>query len=317
MEPALKRSVSSPADSAVDASQSSMSWARIQGYSWVLLMIAGLVLMYAPVFWGFAETVWATDEQGHGPIVLAISGWLMWRKRAELLALQTPGDYLSGGVALAIGALLYVAGRNQMYDTLEALSLVFVLMGGLLVVNGWPALRLMLFPILFLCFTVPLPGILVQTITTPIKIIVSFVAEWILAWFSLPVARSGVILYVGPYQLLVADACSGLNSLFTLEALGLLYMNLMGYRSTLRNVLLAILIVPVSFCANVCRVIILILVTYYLGDAAGQGFLHSLAGMTLFMIALVLMLAGDLVLGRLLGSGASQRRPGPAAPADA
>jgi exosortase B len=303
------------ADGAGDPSQAASLADRMRANAWLLLIGGGLLLMYVPVFRGFVETVWATDEQGHGPIVLAISAWLMWRKRAELHALETPGNAVGGGFMLLLGALLFVAGRNQMYDTLEALSLVFVLMGGLLLVHGWPALRLMLFPVLFLCFMVPLPGILVQTITTPVKIVVSYVAESILAVFGLPVARSGVILYVGPYQLLVADACSGLNSLFTLESLGLLYMNLMGYRSTLRNVLLAILIVPVSFCANVCRVIILILVTYYLGDAAGQGFLHSLAGMTLFMIALVLMLVGDLLLGRVLSSGASQRRSSPAAEA--
>ncbi len=300
---------------AMRASWGSTLMERLQGNGWMVLMIAGLVPMYAPVFWGFVDTVWATEEQGHGPIVLAISAWLMWRKRAELQALETPGNRLVGGLLLALGAFLYIAGRNQMYDTLEAMSLVFVVMGALVFVNGWPALRLMLFPVLFLFFMVPLPGILVQTITTPVKIVVSYVAESILAFFGLPVARSGVILYVGQYQLLVADACSGLNSLFTLESLGLLYMNLMGYRSTLRNVLLAILIVPVSFCANVCRVIILILVTYYLGDEAGQGFLHGLAGMTLFMIALVLMLVGDFALGRVLGENASQKRSAPAADA--
>jgi exosortase len=111
------------------------------------------------------------------------------------------------------------------------------------------------------------------------------------------VVRSGVILTVGPYQLLVADACSGLNSLFTLEALGLLYMNLMNYKSALRNTLLAILILPISFLANVTRVIILVLVTYYFGDEAGQGFVHSMAGMVLFMVALGLMFPTDKLLG--------------------
>lgn len=280
---------------------------RIQDQAWVLMLVAGLLLLYTPVFWDFAQTVWASDEQSHGPIVLAISFWLIWRRRAEFVALETEGNYLWGGICLALGVLFYVAGRNQMYDTLEAMSLPFFLMGAILVLHGWPALRLLLFPVLFLVFMIPLPGILVQVVTTPVKIAVSYVAESLLQVFGLPVARSGVILFVGPYQLLVADACSGLNSLFTLESLGLLYMNLMGHKSPLRNVLLALLIVPVSFFANVCRVIILILVTYYLGDEAGQGFLHGLAGMTLFLIALVLMLAVDRVLGAVLGRSAPRR----------
>ena len=115
-----------------------------------------------------------------------------------------------------------------------------------------------------------------------------------------PVGRSGVILTVGPYQLLVADACAGLNSMFTLEALGLLYMNLMHYTSLARNATLAVLLIPIAFAANIVRVMILVLVTYHLGDAAGQGFVHGFAGLVLFLVALVMMLAVDQLLGRFL-----------------
>jgi exosortase B len=266
--------------------------------TWPLLLVAGLLAMYLPVFASFMETVWATDDQSHGPIILAVSAWLFYRGRQEFEQLQSSPNIKWAVASLSFGLLLYVGGRNQMYDTFEALSLVFVIAGLLLGLKGLPAIRLFFFPLAFLCFMVPLPSFIVQTLTTPLKVAVSHVAEWILLWFNLPVARSGVILYVGQYQLLVADACSGLNSLFTLESLGLLYMNLMRYTSKMRNILLLILIVPISFGANVIRVMILILVTYYFGDAAGQGFLHDLAGMTLFMVALVLLLVTDWVLGK-------------------
>ncbi|MBN4836489.1 archaeosortase/exosortase family protein, partial [Enterobacter hormaechei] len=94
---------------------------------------------------------------------------------------------------------------------------------------GWSALKRAWFPILFLVFSVPLPGAFVQAITMPLKHAVSVVAEKILYLAGYPIGRSGVVLVIGPYQLLVADACSGLNSLFTLEALGLLYMKIMRY----------------------------------------------------------------------------------------
>src|SRR5207245_5479789 len=88
-----------------------------------------------------------------------------------------------------------------------------------------------------------------------------------------------------------------LNSMFTLEALGLFYMNIVGHTSKLRNTLLVFLIVPMSFCANVVRVLILVLITYYLGDAAGQGFVHGAAGLVLFVVALVTMFAVDSFMG--------------------
>ena len=101
----------------------------------------------------------------------------------------------------------------------------------------------------------------------------------------------------------MADACAGLHTLFTLEALGLLYMNLMGHASVKRNVALALLIVPISFISNVIRVLILILITYYMGDAAGQGFLHGFAGMTLFLSALILIIGVDTLLGKFIKTG--------------
>jgi exosortase/archaeosortase family protein len=95
---------------------------------------------------------------------------------------------------------------------------------------------------------------------------------------------------------LVADACAGLHTLFTLEAMGLLYLNLVRTASVFRNITLAILIVPISFAANVIRVMVLALITYHLGDAAGQGFLHGFAGMVLFLSALLLIMALDGLL---------------------
>ena len=111
-----------------------------------------------------------------------------------------------------------------------------------------------------------------------------------------PIGRAGVMLTVGQYQLFVADACAGLNTMFTLEALGLLYLNLMQIRSPLRYGLLATLLVPIAFSANVVRVIALVLITYYFGDEMAQGFIHGFAGMLLFGVALTLMLLVDSLI---------------------
>ena len=102
-----------------------------------------------------------------------------------------------------------------------------------------------------------------------------------------------MILQIGQYKLLVADACAGLHTLFTLEALGLLYLNIIRHDSMFRNVALAILIVPISFTANVIRVMVLTLITYHYGDEAGQGFLHGFSGMVLFLTALLLIIGVD------------------------
>jgi len=171
-----------------------------------------------------------------------------------------------------------------------------VLLGIVLIFWGAKVAQHFWFAFFFMLFMVPLPASVVDAITQPMKIAVSYAAEFILYHLDYPVARSGVIITIGQYQLLVADACAGLNSLFTLEALGLLYMNVMRHESAFRNALLAILIVPISFASNVTRVMVLSLITYYWGDSAGQGFLHEFSGMVLFITALLLIIGVDSML---------------------
>jgi exosortase B len=189
----------------------------------------------------------------------------------------------------------------------EIASQIAALISLFLIFKGMPALKLAWFPLFFMLFMVPLPEALVAAITAPLKSAVSAVASSLLYQLGYPVGRSGVIMTVGPYQLLVADACAGLNSMFTLEALGMLYMNLMRYTNPTRNIVLALLLVPTAFVANIVRVMILVLVTYHFGDEAGQGFVHGFAGMVLFMVALGMMLVIDKLLGLFLP--AHRRQP--------
>ena len=269
----------------------------------------GLLALYLPTYNGLIHTVWATDEQGHGPIILVIALWLMWRRRQEFVDMPVNPATLPGGLLLFFGLALYLLGRTQQLETFEVASQILVIASVLLIVKGWRGLRLMAFPLFFMLFMVPLPSILVQIVTVPLKMAVSYVAENILYAAGYPVARTGVIISVGPYQLLVADACAGLNSMFTLEALGLLYMNLMNYKSVSRNIALAILIIPISFIANIIRVMILVLVTYHFGDAAGQGFVHSFAGMVLFMVALALILFVDGIFSLIFKQSGRTNKP--------
>ena len=281
------------------ASCASKPW-RTELLAWLPIII-GLAVLYVPSLYDLFRGVWSDDEQAHGPIVFAISCWLIYRKWPEMIkaSAKQPAP-IAGWTMLLLGLISYVMGRSQAIIQMEIGAVLPMIMGLILLTYGVAALKKMWFPLFFMLFMIPLPGILVQTVTIPLKTAVSIVAEQILYWFDYPISRTGVILQVGQYQMLVADACAGLHTLFTLEALGLLYMNLMGHESLKRNIVLASLIVPISFISNVIRVLILILITYYFGDAAGQGFLHGFAGMTLFLSALLLIIGLDSLLGKLL-----------------
>jgi exosortase B len=263
---------------------------------WLLLAV-GLVILTVPTFIDLWNGIWRTDDQSQGPIVLALTIWLTWRKWPALRQLPIEGTWpITSWFVLVFGGVLHAFGRSQGIYLFEVGSFIVIVCAALVLIGGTRHLRLMAFPIFFLLFLIPLPGSLVDALTQPMKMGVSWTAEKILGVLGYPIARSGVIIQIGQYQLLVADACAGLHTLFTLEALGLLYLNVVRHASLFRNVALAILIVPIGFSANVIRVMVLTLVTYHFGDAAGQGFLHGFAGFVLFLCALMLTLAADSML---------------------
>ncbi len=108
------------------------------------------------------------------------------------------------------------------------------------------------------------------------------------------------MLTVGQYQLMVADACSGLNTMFSLSALGMLYMYMTARASLLHNAIMLASILPIAFIANVIRVLVLILITYHFGDEAGQGYLHGSAGIVLLLVALTALFVLDSLLARVI-----------------
>jgi exosortase len=144
-----------------------------------------------------------------------------------------------------------MTGRSQQVHIFEIGSFIWMLAAILLIKRGGSALKAVWFPLFFMLFMIPLPGTLVIMLTMPMKVAVSYVTEHILYWADYPIARSGVILQIGQYQLLVADACAGLQTLLTLEALGLFYLNVVRHTSAFRNITLAILIILAMRLARV------------------------------------------------------------------
>jgi exosortase B len=265
-----------------------------------LPVLVGLLILFVPTFYAAATTIWQSDENAHGPIILAVIVWLWWQKRAAIYSIaRHPLPALGFGLLL-FGLLLYVLGRSQDIPLLEIGSLTPIIAGVLLAMRGPQMLRAFWFPLCFVAFMVPLPGFFVDALTGPLKQHISEIVEQILYTAGYPIARTGVMLTIGQYQMLVADACSGLNTMFSLSALGLLFMYLTRRTSVAHNLIMLASILPIAFLANIIRVLILMLITFHFGDAAGQGYLHGAAGIVLLMAALSVLLLLDSILARVI-----------------
>ncbi len=263
------------------------------------LLLAGWIALFGPVYWTAAHRTWTLEDQGHGPLILAVAVWLVWHLRESLDELKSAPNLLAGWPVMASGCALYLLGQALEFPIFQFLSQVFVLAGVLLLYKGWPALRTAWFPVVFLLFMVPLPGMLVDASTQSLKQWISIIVTELFHALGFPISRTGVTISVGQYQLLVADACSGLHSIYSLSALGTLYMYIMRRPSLFHNMAMLLLIIPTAFVANIVRVAILIYITYQYGEEAGRGFLHGFAGMVLLVVSLAILFGADSLLERL------------------
>lgn len=278
-----------------------------------LIAIAGFLAMYVPIWWWASGTIWKGEEHGHAPLVLAVIVWLFWRIREPILASARTGGARWGAPVFALGLLLYTAGRAFQISILEFASQPFVACGVLLLIGGRAAARAAWFPLLYFAFMVPLPGPIVDAVTGPLKQWISVLVVELLYHVGYPISRNGVMISIGQYQLLVADACSGLYSMYSLSALGTLFLYVVARRSVAHNAVMLAAILPIAFIANIVRVSVLILITYHFGDEAGQGFLHGAAGLVLMLVALSALIALDGALARVISPARDDRLAPPEA----
>lgn len=264
-----------------------------------LLLALAVVALAAPTFYRLGVQVWSKEIGAHGPIVLATGAWILWREIPTMMKEGRSGNPALTVLGASLSLAIYIFGRAYDLISLEAAGLYGF---GVAVLHDRFGIRVLLknwFPLLYLALLLPLPGWMLDQFTAPLKLFVSFVSGEIALLLGVPLVREGVTMTAGPYQLLVEDACSGLNSLIGLVAITLFYVYLLRNAGWRYSLFLVALIIPVATLANIIRIVFLILLTYHFGDAVGQGFLHVSAGLFLFALSLALMFAIDSLVSKV------------------
>ena len=270
---------------------------RILVARWPLLL--GALAMIAPTIALIAQTSWSTEQGAHGPVVLATGVWLVMRMRSAFEPLIERGRLRIAVPVFIVGLLTYALGRISGTPEMEGYALYVTLVAVAYAYLGARAMRVLWFPALYFAFLFPPPDSMVAAITQPLKLGISQAAVDLLDMLGYPIGRTGVMITVDQYDILVAAACSGLNSIISLSAIGLFYIYIRHNANWRYALLLMLAIVPVAILANFVRVLLLILLTYYGGDALAQGFLHGFAGMTMFTVALLGIFGIDVLAAPL------------------
>ncbi len=269
----------------------------------LFLVAVGIALLYYPLV-GYLVEKWENQpEFSHGYLIPAISLYLVWRRREEIARAPRDPSTLGVWIAGASLAVLLLANLGAI-KTVACYSLIMLLVGVVLAIWGTAVLRLVLFPIVFLVFAIPVFTFVMTPVTFAMKLVAAKLSVGTISAVGIPVYRDGAVLILPNGALEVADACSGIRSLFALMALGAVYAYLFVGPAWVR-VLIFLAGIPIAIFANFLRVTFLTIVAYSFGiDATTPGpslfvngkphwgtVIHDASGFAVFLIAFTLLLS--------------------------
>ena len=271
-----------------------------------LSITALLAALYYKILYSLGTQWYADPDYSHGFLVPLLSGYFVWERREKLRSLPAaPSPW--GIILLGGGLLMLLIGSAGAELYMQRTSIIVVIAGLVLLMLGREFLRVLLFPIAFLFFMVPLPAIIVNAVAFPLQLFAAKTATFCLYNFGIPVLREGNVIVLAGTTLEVAEACSGIRSLQALLALGTVYayftQHVMWKRWTL-----VLLSIPIAIAANAFRVTGTGVLTHYWGVEAAQGFYHTFEGWLIFVVAFALLLICGLLLSKIGGEGTYKTR---------
>ena len=269
------------------------------GFVWFVV----LMIVSVPLFWiGFASLgrAWITPEYSHGPLIPLISLYLFLRELRDKPSVETPGPMRRwpGVAVIVFAASIAILGNLAAIPDIVTYAYIIWVAGVVLVCMGWAEGRRHQLPVLHLIFMLPLPQFLYWKMTTFLQAVSSELGVAVIRLFNIPVFLDGNIIDLGPYQLLVAEACSGLRYLFPI--LSFSYLMAILYRGPYwHKVLLFAMAAPLTVFMNAFRIgMIGVLVNSY-GIGHAEGFLHYFEGWVIFGTCVAILFLTAIGMQRL------------------
>mgnify|MGYP001026416328 CR=1 FL=1 len=264
-------------------------------FRWPSILWFSLLLLaaYAPVLDRLIRQWLSDPDMGHGLFVPVVAAYIAWSRRERLRAAPSTTNWW--GLPLVLyGSLQMLIGTLGAELFLTRTAFLITLVGAILLLCGWPVLRILAFPLFLLAFMIPLPRVIFNQIAFPLQLLASRLAEVSLAFLGIPVLREGNILELASQRLNVVEACSGIRSLLSLSFLALVYAYFFDAKPWMRAVLLGAS-VPIAILANAGRVTITGIISEY-DTALAQGFFHSVEGWIVFLVSLAALAVTHLLV---------------------
>ncbi len=262
------------------------SYFDMKVYQFIALLLS-FILVYYPVWKELVYAWYSSDDYSHGFFIVPLVIYALWQKRVELSRLPAqPSVY--GLVLIIFSLTLYVFSFYAEIKTIASLAMVFTIFGVVLYFYGTAIFREISFILLFLLFLIPVPAQIYSAMTIPLQLIVSKVSVWLVMMFGLPVFREGNLIHLPDRTMEVVQACSGLRSLMSLLMLSMV-VSYFTLRSNWLRIILVISGVPAAIIVNIFRVVIIIVSFHYFDFDLTGGIIHTIFGVAVFILAIVLV----------------------------
>ena len=250
-----------------------------------IILFTLVVILFAPVIFKLIRVWIASEDYSHGFFVIPLSFYMFWRKRTTLLSSPLQPLWL-GLPVFGAGIVAYFISSVTKFHTLTHLSMLVIIVGLLLFLRGWYSTKELLLPVLFLLFMFPIPSAYYLLITNPMKLFITKISTYLIGLMGIPVYREGNLLYLASMKLEVAEACSGIRSIYSYLMLGCLFAVVSKQLWT--KIVLIASTVPLALMINVLRVTITGILAGYMGAKASEGFFHEFSGIALFVVGLMI-----------------------------
>lgn len=282
-----------------------------------LALVAVICATYVPILAGLIRD-WIRDPNyRHGFLIPLISAYLIWRRRGEFRDLvPRPVTVAALGILLAGGMLIIGSAGSEVFT--QRVSLVVLLLSLAAFLYGWAHVRILAFPLAFLLFAIPLPYVIYYGLTAPMQAFAAKCAVAGLQGVGIPAVGQGNIIHLPKMSLEVAEACSGIRSLYAFLAVGALVASSTPVAAWGR-IGLFLFTVPLAVAGNALRVFGSGLGAWLIGPKATQGAIHELFGLLVFAFILGLFIVIKHLIGVAWSTGGqslslSSRSPEPTQP---
>lgn len=256
---------------------------RMNLANWFWLTAA--IILMGVAFWGGIDELmvrWDKQEEySHGYMLPLLTLYFIWQKKNNIIRTEFSPSWW-GLTIIVLALIVFVIGEISALFILTQYALIMVLLGVALAIMGWPAIKLVLMPILLLIFAIPLPYFLEASLSANLQLLSSKLGVSFIRWCQIPVYLEGNVIDLGVYKLQVVEACSGLRYLFPLLSLGFICAYLFE-AAFWKRAFLVLSTIPITILMNSFRIGMIGVLVDNWGIEMAEGFLHDFEGWIVFM----------------------------------